>query len=120
MLDKAKLKAKQAEFSSLSLEILEFEKHIEGQYITRSIEGRADIITNETIELLKVIKNNHQFSNLSLQLYGLYLKIGFVRNFKDYEMVKLFLMQNYLTFLMWNLILCQRFTTTRLMFGFIT
>ncbi|MDP4579431.1 MAG: hypothetical protein NWS66_05585 [Saprospiraceae bacterium] len=90
MLDKAKLKAKQAEFSSLSLEILEFEKHIEGQYITRSIEGRADIITNETIELLKVIKNNHQFSNLSLQLYGLYLKIGFVRNFKDYEMVKLF------------------------------
>lgn len=90
MLDKAKLKAKQAEFSSLSLEILEFEKHIEGQYITRSIEGRADIITNETIDLLKVIKNNHQFSNLSLQLYGLYLKIGFVRNFKDYEMVKLF------------------------------
>lgn len=90
MLDKAKQKAKQAEFSSLSLEILEFEKHIEGQYITRSIEGRADIITNETIALLKVIKNNHQYSNLSLQLYGLYLKIGFVRNFKDYEMVRLF------------------------------
>jgi tetratricopeptide (TPR) repeat protein len=90
MLDKAKQKAKLSEFSALSLEILEFEKHIEGQYITRSIEGRADVITNETIALLNIIENNHQFSNLSLQLYGLYLKIGFVRNFKDYEMVKLF------------------------------
>lgn len=90
MLDKAKQRAQQSLYHALTLEIVEFEKHIEGQYITRSIEGRADSLAEETHQLTRTIAAANQFSNLSLQLYGLYLKVGYVRNLKDYNYVREF------------------------------
>jgi len=90
LLDKARNRARSSALHGLALEILEFEKHIEGQFITRSIEGRADELAQETMELMGILRDNHDFSNLSLQLYGLYLKIGFVRNTRDYDMVRAF------------------------------
>ncbi len=90
ILDKAKEKAYEGKFHTLALEIVEFEKHIEGQYITRSIEGRADELALESLELHRSIDQSNLFSNLALQLYGLYLKVGFVRNEKDYEFVRHF------------------------------
>ncbi|MFN7118059.1 MAG: hypothetical protein ACK4TA_14760, partial [Saprospiraceae bacterium] len=45
MLDKTKSRALRGKYYALALEIIEFEKHIESQYITRSIEGRADELT---------------------------------------------------------------------------
>ena len=88
ILDKAKAKAYEGLFYALALEIVEFEKHIEGQYITRSIEGRADALASEALQLHKSIDNINLFSNLSLQLYGLYLKMGYARNQADHELVK--------------------------------
>jgi hypothetical protein len=90
MLEKAKQRARSGNFNPLALEILEFEKHIEGQYITRSIESRADDLANETVELTRTIDQTQAFSNLALQLYGLYLKVGYVRNEKDHVFVKEF------------------------------
>ncbi|WP_421798861.1 hypothetical protein [Haliscomenobacter sp.] len=90
MLEKAKSRAKAGNYHALALEILEFEKHIEGQYITRSIEGRADSLAAETLDLTRIIEQTHAFSNLALQLYGLYLKVGYVRNEKDAQEVKQF------------------------------
>lgn len=83
VLDKAKNKAREGYYHAQAMEILEFEKHIEGQYITRSIEGRADALAKETLELTDQIYKVNAFSNLSLQLYGLYLKVGYVRDEKD-------------------------------------
>lgn len=94
MLDKVKNKTRQGKFHILNLEILEFEKYIEGQYITRSIEGRAEELASETTELYQLISNANDFSNLSLQLYGLYLKVGYVRNEKDYYFIKEFFLSN--------------------------
>ncbi len=93
-LDKAKVRAREGEYQALHLEILEFEKHIEGQYITRSIEGRAEELAEETLELGAAINRTNLFSNLSLQLYGLYLKVGYVRNRKDYIFVADFFQSN--------------------------
>lgn len=89
-LDKAKERALEAKFSTLALEIVEFEKMIEGQYITRSIEGRAEELTGQALHLNTVVNQTHLFSNLALQLYGLYLKVGYVRNKKDFYYVKEF------------------------------
>ena len=94
VLDKAKVKAKRGMFNTLAMEIVEFEKHIEAQYITRSIESRAEVLTEETISLNKTIKESNLFSNLSLQLYGLYLRVGYVRNKKDYFFVREFFQTN--------------------------
>ncbi len=94
MLDKAKNKARLGKFQILNLEILEFEKYIEAQYVTRSIEGRAEELAEETVQLFHAISEANLFSNLSLQLYGLYLKVGYVRNQKDYLFIKEFFSSN--------------------------
>ncbi len=94
VLDKAKKKAVTQKFHSLALEIIEFEKHIEGQYITRSIEGRADELTLEANNLNTIINQSSLFSNLALQLYGLFLKVGFVKKEKDFYLVKEFFHSN--------------------------
>lgn len=90
ILDKAKSKAMETRHYTLALEVVEFEKLIEGQYITRSIAGRAEQLTSQAIELNTLVASTHAFTNLSLQLYGLYLKVGYVRNKKDYYYVKEF------------------------------
>lgn len=69
----------------LALNILEFEKFIESQYITRSIENRAEELKREVVQLTRKIERTQAFSNLALQLYGLYLKVGHVRNKHDYQ-----------------------------------
>lgn len=94
VLDKAKGRAREGFYHALHLEILEFEKHIEGQYITRSIEGRAGELTEETVDLTQTIDKTNAFSNLSLQLYGLYLQVGYVRNPQDYALVTDFFRRN--------------------------
>lgn len=90
LLAKTKEKALAGEFKSLALEMLEFEKLIEGQYITRSIEGRAQELSEQTLAISRALSQTHEFSNLALQMYGLYLKIGFVRNERDYYFVREF------------------------------
>jgi hypothetical protein len=90
ILDKAKHLAIKANASILSLEIIEFEKIIELQYITRSIGSRAEQLTKESTAVQKSIDGAVDFSNLALQLYALYLKGGFARDEKDYLFVKEF------------------------------
>lgn len=90
MLEKAKVKARKGMFDALVMTILEFEKLIEGQYVTKSIEGRAEVLTMETLKTNTLITQTNRFSNLALQLYGVYLKVGYVRNSKDYYFVREF------------------------------
>lgn len=90
MLDKAKGLALKYKQNTLALEVVEFEKLIESQYITRSISTRAEELTNEAEEIAKRAIRTQKLSNVALQLYGLYLKIGFVRNEKDHFFVKEF------------------------------
>ncbi len=94
MLDKTKNLAKKYNQNLLELEVIEFEKLIESQYITRSIDTRADELTTGTVRAVEQVKRNNTFSNLSLQLYGLYLKVGYVRNEKDHYFVKEFFNAN--------------------------
>jgi len=88
ILDKAKQHAYEGKFDALALEILEFEKRIEGQYITGSIEGRADELAKQSVAMTERLNWANLFSNLSLQMYGLYLKVGHVRNEKDFLQVR--------------------------------
>jgi hypothetical protein len=90
ILEKAKQHAQRIQAPILNLEILEFEKIIESQYITRSIGSRAEQLTSESRSLQHHISTAIDFSNLSLQLYALYVKVGFVRDEKDYRFVKEF------------------------------
>ncbi|SNR16475.1 hypothetical protein [Tenacibaculum jejuense] len=87
LLDKAKTLAIENEEKNVAYEIVELEKVIESQYITRSISTRADELTVQAKELSQQNVITSKLSNLSLQLYGILLKTGYVRN--DQELQKI-------------------------------
>jgi len=90
ILDRAKQLARQNHRTTLTAEILGFEKIIESQYITRSLKNRADQLIDQSEEVIHSLDNYHALSNLSLRLYGIYIKAGHVRSEKDYELTKSF------------------------------
>ena len=74
VLDKAKSLSSNNHRTTLTIEILGFEKLIESQYITRSLRNRADQLIEETENTVKSVDRYHSLSNLSLRLYGIYIK----------------------------------------------
>src|SRR5690554_213206 len=87
LLDRAKHIANRYFLSTIILRIVELEKVIESQHITRSMRDRAETLTAEATELTQNVTVKNALSNLSLQLYGLYLKVGHVRDENDIRMV---------------------------------
>ncbi|WP_185868475.1 hypothetical protein [Blattabacterium cuenoti] len=83
LLGKAKIIARNYQYSTILLELIEFEKMIESLHITRSLCTRSYELSVESKELVERIQYSNALSNLSLELYGLYLKVGCVRNEKD-------------------------------------
>lgn len=90
LLSKAKTMAIDQEEVMLSYEIIEFEKLIESRHITRSLENRADELSEESRVIEQKLSNISKLSTLSLRMYGLYLKLGHARDERDANMVKLF------------------------------
>ncbi|MTI88183.1 MAG: hypothetical protein FH748_09465 [Balneolaceae bacterium] len=88
LLGKAKGLAKQHNRITLEFEILTFEKLIESQYITRSLRNRANELIEESGKSLHTLSNYTKLSNLSLRLYGIYIKGGHVRTKQDYESIR--------------------------------
>ena len=83
ILDKAKTIAIDNEEKNIAYEIVELEKIIETQYITRSIPDRADELAIQAKELSAHNVMTSKLSNLSLQLYGWMLKVGYAKSDED-------------------------------------
>lgn len=94
ILHKTKQKALNADRGLLALEIIAFEKHIEAQYITRSIAERVDALTQESGDLFEASLRKDTLSSLALQLYSQYLKRGYVRNEEDFKVAQQFFHEN--------------------------
>jgi len=91
MLDKAKSTAIKYDKNALLLEIIEFEKRLVTKYIRSNIEDKVSKLISNSDEINEKINNINTFSNLTIKLYSFYLKIGFLRNHKDFELVNSFL-----------------------------
>lgn len=87
ILDKVKTLAINNEEKNIAYEIVELEKIIESQYITRSLNNRADELTVQAkaLSLQNVLAS--KLSNLSLQLYGLFLKTGYIKNDAEHKRI---------------------------------
>jgi hypothetical protein len=94
VLDKAKQLANRYFLDTLVLRIVELEKVIESQHITRSMQNRAETLSEQATEMSGQIARKNAFSNLSLQLYGLYLKTGYVKDAEDRKRVEEFYAAN--------------------------
>ncbi|MCR6719745.1 MAG: hypothetical protein NVV59_05495 [Chitinophagaceae bacterium] len=67
-----------------------FEKKIETLYITRSMQDRADILSNESDFVTNSLSLVNRLSNLSIQLYSWYIQHGHARNEKDMRSIQVF------------------------------
>lgn len=94
MLDKVKVTALEYELPHIALTAIDFEKLIESQYITRSLSGRAESLTQQATDVSTHLFQMHQLSNVALRLYGLYLKVGLARNQEDYHSISAFFSEN--------------------------
>ncbi len=94
ILDKAKGTAISNEEKNIAYEIVELEKVIETQYITRSLPDRAGELSRESQWLTEMNSIASKLSNLSLELYGMMLKMGYVRNDEDFQRVTDFFNSN--------------------------
>jgi hypothetical protein len=94
VLEKAKQLAISYFENNLALEIVELEKVIESQYITRSLQNRADELSLQSEKFIRKATLLSRMSNLSLQLYSLLLRKGYVRNDSDLAEVKEFFESN--------------------------
>ena len=83
VLDKLKEQAKAKNQFTYLQQALFFEKNIESLYITRSMQDRAEQLSKEATEISESLMLVSQLSNLSLQLYSLYIKHGHARNEKE-------------------------------------
>jgi len=88
ILDKAKGIALNNEDSTLAFSIVELEKVVESQYITRSLSSRADDLILQSKDLGEKTLMLSKLSNLSIQLYSMLLKKGYVSNDKDFDEVR--------------------------------
>lgn len=80
ILDKAKSQALQLDEKAIAYDILELEKIIESQFITRSISGRADQLIQQSEELSLQNLEASKLSNLSLKLYSILLENGYAKD----------------------------------------
>ena len=69
------------------MKLLNSKNLIESQYITRSIQGRADELVVQAKELNYRNTISSKLSNLSLQLYGIMLKTGYVKSDEEYKYI---------------------------------
>ena len=94
VLDKMKKFAQANNQVTFLMQALFFEKKIESLYITRSIQNRAEQLTNEANIVTEKLTLITKLSNLSLQLYGWYIKHGHARTEQDDIEVKKLLDEN--------------------------
>lgn len=88
ILDKVKMVAIENEEKNIAYEIVELEKVIETQYITRSMASRADELSTQSKELSEANAMTSKLSNLSLELYGMMLRTGYVRSDEERQEIK--------------------------------
>jgi hypothetical protein len=88
LLEKLKETAKAYHQLTYLQQALFFEKKIEALYITRSLQDRADKLSEESDAVNAQLTHVNQLSNLSLQLYSWYIQNGHARNEKDIKEIK--------------------------------
>ncbi|RFM27544.1 hypothetical protein [Deminuibacter soli] len=90
LLEKIKQIAKSNNQVTFQMQALIFEKKIEAMHITRSMENRAERLSHEIDDANRHLTLLNRLSNLALQLYSWYIKMGHARDEKDVTAVKMF------------------------------
>lgn len=88
ILEKLKETARAEHHVAFIIQVLALEKKIETLHITRSMENRAESLSQETDDVVSHLQVVTRLSNLALKLYSWYIKNGHARNESEAETVK--------------------------------
>ncbi len=94
ILDKAREMARGHHKFNFMAQVLSLEKKIEALHITRSMQGKSKLLSEEALEVIDHIGMVARLSNLAVQLYSWYIQNGHARNEKDEDAVKEFFREN--------------------------
>ncbi|MGZ3881966.1 MAG: hypothetical protein ACXVBF_11535, partial [Flavisolibacter sp.] len=94
ILEKAKETARANHKFTFLNQLIALEKRIESLHITRSMQDRAESLSEEAVSVARQIDMVARLSNLSLHLYSWYIKHGHARNEEDETEIRLFLKNN--------------------------
>jgi len=94
LIDKAKQIARINQKFNFLVPAIALEKRIESLHITRSSETRAEDLSRESLEISDHIHYTTILSNLSLQLYGWYIKYGHSLKAEDEQTIIHFMKEN--------------------------
>lgn len=90
ILDRLKETARSHNQFTYLMQALFFEKKIEALHITRSMHDRAELLTEESLEVNQKLVRISRLSNLSLQLYSWYIRYGNARNEEEDAAIRKF------------------------------
>ena len=94
ILEKSKILANKHQEKYVAYDIVELEKIIESQYITRSLSNRTETLVAES-ERLRLQNNlTTKLSNLSLKLYERLIKAGYAKSDQEYREITQFFYEN--------------------------
>ncbi len=85
ILEKAKTSALESEEKNIAYQIIEFEKNIESQYVTRNLKNRARQLASQAQDLSEMNVLTSKLSNLSIELYAIILHSGYVKNDEEFK-----------------------------------
>lgn len=94
ILDRAKETAKLNQKFNFLVQVVALEKRIETLHITHSMQMRAELLSQEALEVSSRIDMVARLSNLAMQLYGWFIRNGHARNEKDEQELRVFLETN--------------------------
>jgi hypothetical protein len=94
VLEKAKLLALKNEEKYSAYDIVELEKVIESQYITRSLSNRTETLIAQAEQLRTQNNLTTQLSNLSLQLYERLIKAGYAKSDEEFREITQFFFEH--------------------------
>lgn len=87
LLDKAADLALQSEQYTVALEFIELQKKIDTQNTTRGMISKSEKLNRLADTLCDRITRISELANISTQLYGLYLQLGYTRTQKDINLI---------------------------------
>jgi hypothetical protein len=94
ILERTKEIAKTHQKFHFLIQVISLEKRIESLHITRSMQDRAESLSEEAIQVSQHINMVARLSNLALNLYSWYIKFGHTRNEEDEKAIKHYLKDN--------------------------
>jgi hypothetical protein len=91
IIEKAKEMALAYQKMNFLHQLISLEKRIESLHITRSCNNKAEQLAEEALVVSRHIDNVSKLSNLALQLYSWFIKVGHARNEEDEQGIKDFM-----------------------------